>query len=223
MKTAITARLILFAFVFWIFLPAGYYSQSLSRKDISLSCSNRPLRSVLDDIRIQSGINFIYDDNLVDDKKVTCQIENSDVRSAVKKVLSGLYISYKKFGEKVFVLYKEKKPVKTSYQAIVVDQNTSVSNKVVSFIKPEIISGNHPVYPAEAAKHNIEGRVRLKFLISNEGNVNKVVITETSGSQILDSAAIDYINNLKFSPAIENGVSRNIWMSIVLRYLVVGR
>lgn len=221
MKEAITGRLTFLTIILLVFLSAGYYSQPLNRKDISLNCNNNPLRSVLDDIRIQTGINFIYHDNLVDNKKVTCKFEKSDVKDAVKRVLSGFNISYKKFGEKAFVLFKEKKPVKTSYKAIVVDQNTSVSKKVVSFIKPEIISGNKPVYPAQAVKHNIEGRVQLKFLISKYGDVNKVIVEKTSGSQILDSAAIDYIDNLKFSPALENGVSRSVWMSIVLRYLVV--
>ncbi len=116
---------------------------------------------------------------------------------------------------------KEIKHIKTSYKAIVVDQNTADLNTVVSFVKPEIISGRDPIYPFEAAKKNIEGKVKLRFLIGKGGAVNKVVIEQTSGSEILDSAAIDYINNLKFSPAKENDIPRSVWMSMILKSLVV--
>jgi TonB family protein len=221
MKAIITAKLTFLIIILLIALPGNYLSQSFSGKNVSLICNEQPLRAALDEIRIQSGINFIFQDDLVDNKKITCRIENSRVKEAVGRIFAGLNISFKKFGENAYVLFKEKKPVKTSYKAIVVDQNTSVSVKEVSFIKPEIISGDNPVYPAEAVKNNIEGKVELKFLISKEGDVRRIVIEVTSGSEILDSAAIDYINKLKFTPAKENGLPRSIWMAMVLRYLVV--
>lgn len=208
-------------FIFSVVLCSNILSQSISERNISLICNNEPLRTVLDEIRIQAGVNFIYQDDLIDNKNITCRIKNDFVKDAVRRILSGSNISYKIFGEKVFVLFKEKKPVKISYKAIVVDQDASVSNPVVSFTKPEIIYGDKPVYPAEAVKNNIEGKVKVRFLISKEGNVDRTIIEITSGSEILDSAAIDYINKLKFTPAKENGLTRTIWMSMVLRYLVV--
>lgn len=221
MKVIFNARLTFLISILSIVLSGNYLSQSSSGKNISLICNNEPLRTVLDEIRIQTGVNFIYQDNLIDNKKITCRINDSQVNDAVRSVLSGLNIAFKKFGDKAYVLFKEKKPVKTSYKAIVVDQNPSVLNKEVSFIKPEKLSGNNPIYPAEAVKNKIEGRVQLKFLINKRGDVNKVEIEKTSGSEILDSAAIDYINKLKFTPAKENGLPRSIWMSMALSYLVI--
>ncbi len=220
-EAVINTRWIFLIFIFFLVQSGSLLSQSINNKNISLIFNEQPLRLVLEDIRIKAGINFIFQDNLVDGKKVTCRIKDERVKNAVKRVLSGLNISYKQFGEKAFVLFKESKPVKTSYKAIVVDQNTSVFNTVVSFIKPEIISGDNPIYPLEAVKNNIEGKVNVKFLISSGGDVHRVIIEKTSGSEILDSAAIDYINKLKFTPAKENGLPRSIWMSMVLKYLVV--
>ena len=219
MRIIFSARLTFL--IFSVVLCSNILSQSISGRNISLICNNEPLRTVLDEIRIQAGVNFIYQDDLIDNKNITCHIKNDYAKDAVRKVLSGSNISYKKFGEKVFVLFKEKKPVKISYKAIVVDQDASISNRIVSFTKPEIIYGDKPVYPAEAVKNNIEGKVKVRFLISKEGNVDRTIIEITSGSEILDSAAIDYINKLKFTPAKENGMTRSIWMSMVLRYLVV--
>ena len=219
MRIIFSARLTFL--IFSVVLCSNILSQSISGRNISLICNNEPLRTVLDEIRIQAGVNFIYQDDLIDNKNITCHIKNDYAKDAVRKVLSGSNISYKIFGEKVFVLFKEKKPVKISYKAIVVDQDASISNRIVSFTKPEIIYGDKPVYPAEAVKNNIEGKVKVRFLISKEGNVDRTIIEITSGSEILDSAAIDYINKLKFTPAKENGMTRSIWMSMVLRYLVV--
>jgi TonB family protein len=220
-EAVINTRLVFLIFIFFLAQSGSFLSQSFNSENISLICDEQPLRSVLEDIRIKAGINFIFQDNLIDGKKVTCRIKDNRVKDAVKKVLSGLNISCKQFGKKAFVLFKEKKPAKTTYKAIVVDQNTSVKNTIVSFVKPEIISGDNPVYPAEAAKNNIEGKVKVRFLISSGGEVHRVIVEKTSGSEILDSAAIDYINKLKFIPAKENGMARSIWMSMVLKYLVV--
>ncbi len=223
MKVIIAARLTFLIYIFSIVLSGNYLSQSFSGKNISLICNGEPLRSVLDEIRVQSGVNFIYQDNLIDNKNISCRIVNSQVKDAIRVVLSGLNISFKKFGEKAFVLFKEKKPIKASYKAIVVDQKASVSQKVTSFVKPEILSGDNPVYPAQAVKNNVEGRVKFRFLININGDVNRVIIEKTSGSKILDSAATDYIKRLKFSPAKENGLPRSIWMSMALRYLVIDK
>ncbi len=107
-----TVRLVLLTFIFFAVQASSYLSQSFNEKNISLNCNEQSLRSVLEDIRIQAGVNFIYQDNLVDNKKVTCRINNYQVKDAVKKVLSGLNISYKKFGEKAFVLFKRNQTYK---------------------------------------------------------------------------------------------------------------
>jgi TonB family protein len=213
-------RLSFLALILFTAQTKSYFGQSYNDENISLACNEESLRSVLETIRTSSGINFIYQDNLVDNKNVTCKINNRPINDAVKTVLSGLNISFKSYGEKAFVLFKEKKPQKITYKAIVVDQNTD-SIKVVASKIPELISGITPVYPYEASKNNIEGKVKLRFLINTNGDVDKVTIESTSGSEILDSAAIDYINRLKFMPAEENGIRRRVWMSMVLKYLVV--
>ncbi len=208
--------------VFFLAQPGNCRNRNIDEnKKISLNCQELPLRSVLEDIRIKTGVNFIFQDNLIDNVIVSCQIENSQVKDAVKKILAGSDISFKEFGEKSFVLFKEKKIIKkTSYKAIIVNENSS-NIDTVSFVKPQMISKISPIYPEEAAKNNIEGKVKVRFLVDKEGGVYKILIQQSSGSEILDSAALNYINKLKFIPAKINGNPRSIWMSIVLKYLVV--
>lgn len=213
----------LLSIIFFLAQPGNCRNRNINGdKTVSLNCQEQPLRSVLEDIRIKTGVNFIFEDNLIDNVKISCQIKNSPVNDALKKVLSRSDISFKEFGEKSFVLFKEKKVIKkTSYKAIIVNENSSKTDTVKSFVSPQMISKISPIYPEEAAKKNIEGKVKLKFLVDKKGEVNKILIQQSSGSEILDSAAIDYIDKLKFIPAKTNGVPGNIWMSMVLKYVVI--
>ncbi len=220
-------RWILLISVIFLLSPYNQSKTVPEEKKVFLNCREQSLRSVIDDIRIQTGVNFIYQDDLVNNIKITCIIKGIPIEDVLKKILEGLNISYKKFGDSfqngsTFVLFNERKPLKTSYKAIIINQKTADADTVISFENPKLISKNTPIYPVEAAKNNIEGKVKLKFLINKEGIIYKIIIQESSGSEILDSAAADYINNLKFIPAKTNGIPRSVWMSIVLRYMVVG-
>lgn len=48
-------------------------------------------------------------------------------------------------------------------------------------------------YPAEAAKQNLSGKLKLSVLINADGSLEKVQLLETSGYQILDKAAINIV------------------------------
>jgi protein TonB len=60
------------------------------------------------------------------------------------------------------------------------------------------------VYPREAIVRGIEGKVVLFVAISAEGKVTEVRLHKSSGSKILDDAALSHGWTLKFIPAREN-------------------
>ena len=80
--------------VILLFFQTFAQSPGTARR-IILDCNKKPLRSVLEDIKAQSGINFIYRDALVDNINITCRIESSLPEKAVKKILEGHNLSYK--------------------------------------------------------------------------------------------------------------------------------
>ncbi|MEC7641121.1 MAG: TonB family protein [Nitrospinota bacterium] len=45
-------------------------------------------------------------------------------------------------------------------------------------------------YPEAAARNGISGQLTLRFQISKEGNLLKVIVTQASGAKILDTAAV---------------------------------
>lgn len=56
-------------------------------------------------------------------------------------------------------------------------------------------------YPSEAVRRGLDGRVRIKFVIQENGKVSKVSVLESSGHHILDEAIVNAIQlAAPFSP-----------------------
>ena len=58
-----------------------------------------------------------------------------------------------------------------------------------------------PVYPAAAKRAGEEGRVLLRVLVSADGRAQAVEIARSSGSELLDQAALDAVRRWRFVPA----------------------
>jgi TonB family protein len=60
-------------------------------------------------------------------------------------------------------------------------------------------------YPAEARDRHEEGITSLAFRILSDGTVDAVKVLASSGSQILDDAAMKCVSEWHYRPAIKNG------------------
>lgn len=74
------------------------------------------------------------------------------------------------------------------------------------------------VYPDEARRKGLEGRVLLKVTISDQGTVTATEIVKSSGYDILDNAAIDSVNQWRFSPAQKNGKAVTSIMTVPIQF-----
>lgn len=70
---------------------------------------------------------------------------------------------------------------------------------------PVVLKKVETVYPIEAQKQGIEGKVVLKVFVSEKGEVPNIEIVESSGHDSLDQAAIDSVKRWIFIPADVNG------------------
>lgn len=66
-----------------------------------------------------------------------------------------------------------------------------------------LIHKQNPVYPLEARKEKLQGRVVVRLLINENGEVESTEIV--SGNPVLASAAADAMKKWKFKPYIRNG------------------
>jgi protein TonB len=67
-------------------------------------------------------------------------------------------------------------------------------------------AGNpRPGYPERALRLGLEGRVLVRLFVSAEGEVVRAVVAETSGSRLLDGAALGALRRWRFAPATLRG------------------
>ena len=82
--------------------------------------------------------------------------------------------------------------------------------------KPHPIDIVTPVYPEEAKKKNIEGKVFLKFVVNVDGSVSDVRVLQ--GSEIFRHAAIDAALQFRFRPGKHNGKFVPVWIVMPIEF-----
>ena len=76
-------------------------------------------------------------------------------------------------------------------------------------IPPRLVRSRQPNYPGSARSASIEGTTTVRILVGYEGEVESVVVAESSGNAALDAAAVDACYSWRFSCA-KNGVGQKI-------------
>jgi periplasmic protein TonB len=85
--------------------------------------------------------------------------------------------------------------------------------------RPVLLQGTEPIqYPMEMWQEGVEGHLKLKVLISEEGVVDSVVVHESSGSAVLDSAAVRGSRDLRFEPGRKRGKLVRMWATLPIYF-----
>jgi protein TonB len=69
-----------------------------------------------------------------------------------------------------------------------------------------------PLYPARAKQKGIEGWVKVKFLVTEQGLVDKIEIQEAQPKRIFDQSVIRSLASWRFSPVTVDNVPVKIWV-----------
>jgi TonB family protein len=62
-----------------------------------------------------------------------------------------------------------------------------------------------PKYPADAAEHNVSGRIVLLVDVAADGSVTKAVVERSEPEGVFDAVALEAVRHWKFSPAMKDG------------------
>jgi len=65
-----------------------------------------------------------------------------------------------------------------------------------------------------------QGRVVLRMLVRSDGSVAQVNVVESSGSQVLDEAAVNAAVKWRFAPASRDGQPVESWAVIPIRFVI---
>jgi periplasmic protein TonB len=110
---------------------------------------------------------------------------------------------------------EEKKPeVKPEPQVVRKPTPTSKPSSV------KVVSRGSPVYPIEARRSGIEGKVIVLVVVAPSGRVSNARVTSSSGRASLDGAALKAARRYRFKPAknaAEQGVATKVAIPFTFR------
>jgi len=89
-------------------------------------------------------------------------------------------------------------------------------------IKPTLIHIPKPRYPELALGAGIEGNSVIKALVDTDGSVMEVKILKSSGSDMLDQAALAAGMKARFTPARQRDRFVRVWVSIPIKFQLIG-
>lgn len=69
------------------------------------------------------------------------------------------------------------------------------------------ISKAPPLYPSSAKRHNIEGWVKVKFVVDEQGQVDRVSVLDAEPEGVFDQAVLRCISGWRFKPGTKGGVT----------------
>lgn len=75
-----------------------------------------------------------------------------------------------------------------------------------------------PRYPEAARRRGIEGVVRLSVLVRADGTAGSVTLSKSSGSTLLDDAAMDAVQAWRFRPAMRQEASVESTVVVPVRF-----
>jgi len=85
-------------------------------------------------------------------------------------------------------------------------------------VEPKFVYQPVLVYPEAARSFGYEGTTFIKALLDLDGSVMRIAVVKSSGFPILDSAAVNYIANAKFSPAEQHHKPVRVWIGQTITF-----
>ena len=81
---------------------------------------------------------------------------------------------------------------------------------------PELVHSVSPVYPKDAWKARLTGKVILRFLVETDGRVSNVTVLR--GREVFRQAAINALMQFRFKPAQIDGEPISVWMTQAISF-----
>ena len=85
----------------------------------------------------------------------------------------------------------------------------------------KLVDMRPPVYPPRCLRLGIEGRVKVRVLVGENGRPQEVTVGQSSGEASLDQAAIEAVREWRFEPAKRNGVAVRAWAIVPVEFKLI--
>ncbi len=68
-----------------------------------------------------------------------------------------------------------------------------------------MIVAKPPTYPIDSRRRHEEGTVVLSVLVATDGSVSEISVAQSSGSSLLDQAALGAVRKWRWAPLLRGG------------------
>lgn len=75
-----------------------------------------------------------------------------------------------------------------------------------------------PPYPMRAQRRNLEGFVRVRFLVDEQGMVSSIEIVESKPAKIFDRTVLNTVSKWRFKPGTVEGVPVKVMLEVPVRF-----
>ncbi len=83
---------------------------------------------------------------------------------------------------------------------------------------PRALSNIKPNYPKFAKDNRIEGRVLVRFILNEKGDVESPLVVKASPVNIFETSALKAVSQWKFTPAVKDGVIVRVGMVVSVKF-----
>lgn len=111
-------------------------------------------------------------------------------------------------------------PAGASAPLLVCGMDDTENEFIAVDVMPEMIYQASPEYPAEAKANGIEGKVTLGLRVEIDGTVSGPKVKTSSGSSLLDQAALTAAGKYRFKPALQDGKPVAVWVSFTVTFVL---
>lgn len=84
--------------------------------------------------------------------------------------------------------------------------------------KPQLINRIQPVYPYEARRKEINGRVILRFIVDREGNVRNIRVVRAEPEGLFEKNAKEAVDKWRFKPGYFSGEPVNTRVTVPIKF-----
>jgi periplasmic protein TonB len=101
------------------------------------------------------------------------------------------------------------------------DANSPPVHETPTIARVELVSMKPPVYPPRCLRMGLEGVVKVRVLVGEDGRPQEVSLAKSSGESLLDEAALQAVKDWVFKPATRNGVPARAWAVVPIEFKLI--
>jgi len=84
--------------------------------------------------------------------------------------------------------------------------------------QPRLVKHLSPLYPFEAKRKNIQGKVVIKAIVNKDGRVVEPIVLESQPKGIFEAAALRAVKRWRFRPATKSGNSVDVYVVLPILF-----